>query len=252
MMLTKEIMDELKRPFPATEIRFKIQAKMQDNTKGLIVPYLDARNVMDRLDEVCGPDWSDSYKSVVIGGTSGSECSLTVFGVTRTDVGDPDSDGMDKSLKSAYSDAFKRAAVKFGIGRFLYGSPKMYAKIVPVGKSFKIADEEYKNLHNTMENYLANIAVGKVMSEPEPKREAGREWSFEQMDVLDKVIVDVMGGSNNPYEHLGEILSLSVLPENAGLKTVQSWAKKFAEFDSVELVVKAGAANDAYMKAKAK
>ncbi|MCL5459829.1 Rad52/Rad22 family DNA repair protein, partial [Loigolactobacillus coryniformis] len=41
--------------------------------------------------------------------------------MTKTDVGSPSEqpDGGDR-LKAAFSDALKRAAVKFGIGRYLY------------------------------------------------------------------------------------------------------------------------------------
>ena len=41
----------------------------------------------------------------------------------KADVGypnDADNDPEDEPLKAAYSDAFKRAAVQFGIGRWLY------------------------------------------------------------------------------------------------------------------------------------
>ena len=79
--------------------------------------HIDARDVMDVLDAVVGPgNWSDSYQPAAIG--LGVECTLTVLGVSKADVGMPSSQDAEKG---AYSDAFKRAAVKFGIGRFLYG-----------------------------------------------------------------------------------------------------------------------------------
>lgn len=90
---------------------------------GLTFSYIDARQVMDRLDAVVGMGgWSDSYRQV----GDAIECSLTVLGVTKVDVGYPNNPDHpeDEALKSAFSDALKRAAVKFGIGRFLYsGKP---------------------------------------------------------------------------------------------------------------------------------
>jgi len=47
----------------------------------------------------------------------GMQCDLTILGVTKADVGSP---SMADQLKGATSDALKRAAVKFGIGAYLY------------------------------------------------------------------------------------------------------------------------------------
>jgi Rad52/22 family double-strand break repair protein len=51
------------------------------------------------------------------------ECTLTVCGARRADVGysnAPDSEDEIEPAKAAYSDALKRAAVGFGVGRWLY------------------------------------------------------------------------------------------------------------------------------------
>lgn len=86
--------------------------------------YTTARTVMNRLDEVIGPEnWWDRYipqPTCVI-------CELTIklpdgSTITKADAGGHagmSDEGDDE--KSGYSDAFKRAAFKFGIGRYLYG-----------------------------------------------------------------------------------------------------------------------------------
>lgn len=85
--------------------------------------YITARHVMNRLDEVVGiTNWYDAYEHT----PSGLQCKLTVIidgeMVTKVDGGAAaDMAEGDNNEKSAYSDAFKRAAVKFGIGRHLYG-----------------------------------------------------------------------------------------------------------------------------------
>ena len=77
--------------------------------------YIDARDVMDRLDEVCGSNWSDDYKEV----KGRIVCTITIDGVSRSDgAGDTEIEGE----KGGLSDAFKRAAVKWGIGRYLYNA----------------------------------------------------------------------------------------------------------------------------------
>ncbi len=150
--LTREQLEQLRKPFPAKSISFKCQTKPNEKGNSLVVAYIDARDVMDRLDDVVGPDWGDRYEKS--GTAKGLVCYLTVAGVTRADVGDDDND--NEATKSAYSDAFKRAAVKFGIGRFLYDLPKMWAKAKPMGKSFIIEDGEIERLRRGVDEFLAS------------------------------------------------------------------------------------------------
>jgi Rad52/22 family double-strand break repair protein len=106
----------LAAPFHPSEIRALTKGGKQ-------MPYVTARVVMNRLDEVVGMEcWWDSYKV----GENSVECQLSILMpdgrvVTKADAGAfaGMSDQGDDD-KSGYSDAFKRAAVKFGIGRFLY------------------------------------------------------------------------------------------------------------------------------------
>ncbi len=154
--LTREILAELRKPFPANKISFKVQTKPSEKGNSLVVAYIDARDVMERLDEVVGPDWSDRYEKA--GTVQGLVCYLTVCGVTRADVGDENNE--NEPVKSAYSDAFKRAAVKFGVGRFLYDLPKMWAKAKPAGKSFVLEDGEIERLHRQVDDFLSGKKSG--------------------------------------------------------------------------------------------
>jgi hypothetical protein len=106
----------LAAPFDAQEVRARSQAGRQ-------VQYITARTAMNRLDTVLGPEnWWDEY----VPGENSVLCRLTVRlpdgkTLTKADAGGyagmPDSGDDDKS---GFSDAFKRAAVKFGVGRYLY------------------------------------------------------------------------------------------------------------------------------------
>lgn len=91
--------------------------------RGGTFDYITARQVAERLDSVVGPgNWSTAFR-VLNTDEHVVECTLTVFGVQRADVGysnNPDSDNEPEPFKAAYSDAFKRAAVQFGVGRWLY------------------------------------------------------------------------------------------------------------------------------------
>jgi len=106
----------LKQPFSKNELTWR------PGGGGNYLAYIDARCAMKRLDDVVGIDgWQDSYKS--LDGRTVCELSLKINGVwiTKTDgAGDTNIEG----AKGGLSDAFKRAAVKFGVGRYLYYIPK--------------------------------------------------------------------------------------------------------------------------------
>lgn len=171
MELTNEILEQLRKPFPAREISFKCQTKPNEKGNALVVAYIDARNVMERLDKVAGPDWSDRYEKA--GTAKGLVCYLTVCGVTRADVGDDDNE--NEPVKSAYSDAFKRAAVKFGIGRFLYDLPKMWGKARPLGKSFILEDGELERLQRVVDDSMNGKPQQKQPAKAEKKPEAPKQ-----------------------------------------------------------------------------
>lgn len=112
----------LAEPFAAGEVQWRVEALSKDERRAMVVPYIDARNVLDRLDEAVGPEgWQDSYEVLVAQeGGFAVRCRLSVLGVSKEDVGE------GESLKAAFSDALKRAAVKFGVGRYLYRLEKQW------------------------------------------------------------------------------------------------------------------------------
>jgi len=119
----------LAAPFDNQETRTRSQGGKQ-------VQYITSRVAMNRLDSVLGPEnWWDEY----VPGEHSVLCRLTVrlpdgSTLTKADAGGyagmPDAGDDDKS---GFSDAFKRAAVKFGVGRYLYrdGVPR-FARDEPV------------------------------------------------------------------------------------------------------------------------
>jgi len=49
-------------PFPPSQVSWRVGATNKDKTKGIALAYIDARDVMDRLDDVCGPEnWQVEY-----------------------------------------------------------------------------------------------------------------------------------------------------------------------------------------------
>ena len=114
--LTREVLDALLAPFAAEQVQWKPQVINKDKTKALAVAYVDARDVAERLDQVTRGDWEFDFEVFDNGNVKGR---LTVCGCTRCDLGDCDMD----NDKGDVSDALKRCAVLFGVGRYLYRLP---------------------------------------------------------------------------------------------------------------------------------
>jgi len=125
----------LSAPFADSEVKFKPQ--VVKGNRALALAYVDVRAIMDRLDDVLGvANWQDQYRLLP---DNSVMCRLRLrIGdrwITKCDVGSPSEqpDGGDR-VKAAFSDALKRAAVKFGIGRYLYRLPQQWADYDPVNK----------------------------------------------------------------------------------------------------------------------
>ncbi len=121
---------DLARPFPPTQLNWKPQMIAKDGTRALAVPYVDARDVAERLDQVVGPiNWAVDHKEV--GGQT-----LTGIGIRdadsgtwvwKWDTGLVEREGDEvRSVKGSLSDGLKRAAVLWGVGRYLYRLPKSW------------------------------------------------------------------------------------------------------------------------------
>lgn len=133
----KDIMQALAAPFDPGEIKWKPMTVK--GNRALAIAYVDARVVQDRLDEVLGiENWQDSYHRLESGSVM---CRLRIrLGaewIAKMDVGSPSEqpDDGDK-FKAAVSDALKRTAVKFGVGRYLYRLPSQWVDYDPVKRCF--------------------------------------------------------------------------------------------------------------------
>ena len=129
------VTEALSAPFEPAEVKYKPQ--IVKNNRALAMAYIDARLIQDRLDDVLGVEnWEDGYKILPDGSVM---CRLRVkLGdrwISKTDVGSPsEQPDVGDRLKAAFSDALKRAAVKFGIGRYLYRLPAQWVDYDPVKK----------------------------------------------------------------------------------------------------------------------
>ncbi len=116
---------KLSAEFPKEVISWRAQTVSEKNgkTTALALAYIDGRDVMNRLDEVCGVSgWQCRYthadqKTICeIGIKIEGEWIWKADGAGDTDI---------EAEKGSLTDAYKRAAVRWGVGRYLYslGAP---------------------------------------------------------------------------------------------------------------------------------
>jgi hypothetical protein len=133
----EELTEALAAPFDPREVKFK--PAVVSGQRALALAYIDARVIQDRLDDVLGvTGWQDEYECLPDGSVV---CRLRLrLGdewITKMDVGGQ-SEQPDEGdrRKAAFSDALKRAAVKFGIGRYLYRLPQQWCDYDPQKRQF--------------------------------------------------------------------------------------------------------------------
>ena len=141
--------ERLQEPFTEDQIEWRIgqAGKTKDGRIwATCLAYVQSRAIMDRLDEVFGPfGWQDKYEHVVIDGEDGFLCTIEVdSGSTWISKQDGAPCTNIEGFKGGISDSLKRAAVKLGIGRYLYSLEAGFAEILdgrgPGAKKAKTPD----------------------------------------------------------------------------------------------------------------
>lgn len=125
----------LREPFPAADLEWRVQQCGTKNGRvwARVVAYVTARAIQDRLDAVCGPEnWKNVFRAGPAGGVLcglairiGGEWVTKWNGAENTDI---------ESVKGGLSAATKRAAVEWGIGRYLYGIEEGWANVHESGR----------------------------------------------------------------------------------------------------------------------
>lgn len=141
-----EIYAQLTKPFDLADLDLKPGATSRDKAKALALPYADARVYQERLDAVVGPGgWQVEYRPF---SESAVFCRLTIWGVSREDVGECHDDKDENRSCIAVAQAFKRACTAFGLGRYLYSLPQVWGEFDAQKKQFtdpeKLKVEIYK------------------------------------------------------------------------------------------------------------
>lgn len=157
-LLSSEDLQVLRAPFSKDRLGVKVQSLNKDRTRAMLVQYLQHTDVQDRLEEV-DPAWSiEVLREDIQAETVYVRCRMIVKNVSRENVGE----GGDP--KSAYSDALKRCAMLFGVGRYLYDASTAWT-------AYNESQDRYRQW--TVDDY--DSAVGKVQERPQSREELAKQ-----------------------------------------------------------------------------
>lgn len=160
-------------PFPASDVSWKVQITSKDKKSGKVVPYLDARAISDRLDEVVGQyNWKDSYgqwhcyteepkdENKKPKKVNSQLCTISIYDEERNEWISK-TDGAENTdiepIKGGLSDSFKRCAVKWNIGRYLYNFEAVWVNLADEYGRRVIAKEEYQRLDDIYYNTVGKL-----------------------------------------------------------------------------------------------
>lgn len=140
-----DVWAKLAAPLPSGAVSWRIDSQPKDRDGkhfARFVAYVEANTVRERLDTTCPGEWDlnlEMLPPVDVIGAGGEvkrheysfKARLQILGVIREDV------GTGKDYKQASTDAFKRAAVRFGIGNELYAYEQNWVEMDGDGKYAK-------------------------------------------------------------------------------------------------------------------
>jgi hypothetical protein len=206
----------LAAPFPDAQISWRvgsttgIDKKTNEpypgkEAKGMALAYIDARDVMRRLDEACGPAcWQCEYTPMPNGTTCCRIAVRTVSGewVWKANGGSATGDvekeaEREMAEKGGYSDAFKRAAVLWGIGRYLYELDSPWIALEKKGNSWVFPKNARADLDRAHQNFVKRLgrseaASGAGVSPPASAPEANlTEASGSDKEDADRLIASM-------------------------------------------------------------
>lgn len=222
----KEVMDALHAPFSSSDIEWRVSHSGVSNGKpwAMVLAYCTNRAIQSRLDEVFGPaGWKNRYDDF----KEGIICTISCLiegqwieksdGAEQTDI---------ESLKGGLSNAMKRAAVQWGIGRYLY---KLEAMFVEVFNDKRPGSNKIYDKKNNIQGYwfppkLPNWAL------PVNEQEKGTNPQTSSQKAASNQGNKNTGGNNKPNQQhqgpTGQNKSKEGFNRSAATKTIKEYLEK--------------------------
>lgn len=134
---------QLTEPFDPSEIKWRVTHTTPDGSRGAVIAFADPRAYSDRLNQVFTPSgWTRTYEVNTVSSVTRIKkdkliqtgkvlvtCTVTIAGLgTHADSGEEWADE-ENAMTSAQAQAFKRACICFGLGRYLYNFAEMWVPL---------------------------------------------------------------------------------------------------------------------------
>lgn len=117
----EQIAKDLRQPFEAHDVKWRAQQSGftgQGKPYMMMIPYIDARAIQRRFDDVMGiSGWKDELQPIDNGFLCGISLKLDGEWITKWDGS---SNSNIEPIKGGISGAKKRAAAEWGVGQYLY------------------------------------------------------------------------------------------------------------------------------------
>jgi len=227
-MNAKRIQRELQQPFGQNDLEWRVQQAGEFNGKvwARIIAYVTNRAIQSRFDDVVGVfGWKNEYSPLPNSVGDGSLCGISLKfdgeWITKYDGSDNTS---IEATKGGLSGSMKRAAVHFGVGRYLYDVEALYADIITVD-AFKRLQKHEKEPYE------------------KAKTKSGKEFYWKAPELDDKFL---------PKKHLIKSVYDTIIKLIKETKSDKEWAcEKFGVDDLKDLYTdEAGALTTMLLKKK--
>jgi len=134
---------QLTEPFDPSEIKWRVTHTTRDGSRGAVIAFADPRAYSDRLNQVFTPSgWTRTYEVNTVSSVTRIKkdkliqtgkvlvtCTVTIARLgTHADSGEEWADE-ENAMTSAQAQAFKRACICFGLGRYLYNFAEMWVPL---------------------------------------------------------------------------------------------------------------------------
>ena len=142
----------LRVPYPPEEVEWLPIAPKDGSARG--APFADVRAYQERLDAVCGKNWSTTSRPVPPSqaGNVALLVTVTIYGRSICDIGEAAAKD-ENAYTSAFAQGFKRACSAHGCGRSFYRFPRVYGEFNAQFKRF--TDKGIDKLNKTYGGWYA-------------------------------------------------------------------------------------------------
>ena len=238
-MLSKRFFEELEKPFPIADVSVRVGMKRKDGTAALPLFYLQAEAVRKRFDLTCemeGATWSYDFQIVaspsdhvatnIDSKTLAVKATITVFkenlSVSRSSIGEETFANENTEVyKSAETDAFKRAAARFGVGGYLRQLEKMWFTLNEKGYFAESETEIIKKVYEQSGVKVEKVETASVSASKGLNRRP--KAMYEIVTHLEYGIEAIKDSLKKPCPFLDEAFQIEYEKKN-GLKRGSWWS----------------------------